>query len=136
MTGALVLLAITTLTGLILWAFHSPSADDAAQPVADEAGECCGLHEVCEKKGRQMIAPEYFDDEELDRFAGRTPDSYTDDETEQFRDVLFTLLPEDVEPWGFSLQARGIEMPAPVHDEWVMLATEYRNNKSNSNASQ
>ncbi len=132
MTGALVLLAITAVTGLILWIFHRPSPDDAAAAPAptEESGECCGLHEVCEKKGRQLLAPEYFDDEELDRFAGRGADDYTPEETEQFRDVLFTLLPEDVEPWGFSLQARGIEMPAPIHDEWVMLATEYRNTTS------
>ncbi|MDE6416150.1 MAG: phospholipase [Duncaniella sp.] len=132
MTGALVLLAITALTGLVLWLFHRPSADDAAAPAAPEAEECCGLHEVCEKKGRQLLAPEYFDDEELDVYAGRGADEYTPEETEQFRDVLFTLLPEDVEPWGFSLQARGIEMPAPIHDEWVMLATEHRNTTNRS----
>ena len=35
---------------------------------------------------------EYFDDEELDSFIGRPADSYTDDETEQFSDVLYTMM--------------------------------------------
>ncbi|MDE5786629.1 MAG: phospholipase [Duncaniella sp.] len=131
MTGALILLAITILTGLVLRLLHRPDPAGTVTPEAQtESGECCGLHEICEKKGIQMLKPEYFDDEELDRFAGRAADDYSADEAEQFRDVLFTLLPEDVEPWGFSLQARGIELPAAVHDEWVMLATEYRNSLS------
>lgn len=133
MTGALILLAITILTGLVLRLLHRPDTDSPREPEAPaDTSECCGLHEICEKKGKQMIQPEYFDDEELDRFAGRAAADYTPDETEQFRDILFTLLPEDVEPWGFSLQARGIEMPAPVHDEWIMLASEYRNSLSSS----
>lgn len=129
MTGALILLAITVVTGLVLRLLHKPDALGAEQSspaVAAESEECCGLHEVCEKQSRQMLAPEYFDDEELDRFAGRARDDYSTEEIDEFRDVLFTLLPQDVEPWGFSLRARGIEMPPEIHDEWVMLATEYK----------
>ncbi len=129
MTGALILLAVTVVTGLVLRLLHKPDAADAPRPespASTDGEECCGLHEVCEKQGRQMLAPEYFDDEELDRFAGRGKDDYAPADVEEFRDVLFTLLPQDVEPWGFSLRARGIEMPPEIHDEWVMLATEYK----------
>ena len=129
MTGALILLAVTVLTGIVLRLLHKPDAPGAVESspsAAAESEECCGLHAVCEKQSRQMLAPEYFDDEELDRFAGRDKTGYTPAEVDEFRDVLFTLLPGDVEPWGFSLRARGIEMPPEIHDEWVMLATEYK----------
>ncbi len=128
MTGAIIILAATVLTGLLLWLFHKPDAatKTTGEPsVTDEnESECCGLHEICEKKSRIAAEPIYFDDEELDRFAGRSGSDYTDAETEEFREVLYTLLPDDIESWGFSLQARGVEMPLPIRDEWVMLASE------------
>ena len=40
--------------------------------------ECCGLHEVCEKESlRALEDVEYYEDEELDRFRGRT--TYSDE---------------------------------------------------------
>lgn len=54
---------------------------------------------------------EYFDDEELDEYKGRPSDQYTDEETEQFAEVLETLQPQEVKPWGRSLVLRGINMP-------------------------
>ncbi len=36
------------------------------------------------------------DDEELDRFAGRAADNYTDEEVEEFSEVLYTMQPEEV----------------------------------------
>lgn len=133
MTGALIILAATVLTGLVLWMLHKPEpaappSEDSVQESGDDNAECCGLHAVCEKKSRMAEAPVYFDDEELDRFAGRSGSDYTDDETEEFREVLYTLLPDDIESWGFSLQARGVEMPLPIRDEWVMLASENKRN--------
>ena len=129
MTGALIILAVTVLTGLVLWLLHKPdpaaaTAEDSIQTAGGDDTECCGLHAVCEKKSKIAEAPVYFDDEELDRFAGRSGSDYSDDETEEFREVLYTLLPDDIESWGFSLQARGVEMPLPIRDEWVMLASE------------
>ncbi len=69
---------------------------------------------------------EYFDDEELDRFAGRNSDEYEDVEIEEFRDVLLTLLPEDVAPWARSIQLRGIELPEAVRDELLLMVGEQR----------
>ena len=51
---------------------------------------------------------------------------YTQAETEQFRDVLLTLLPDDVAPWARSLQLRGIELPAPVREELLLMVGEAR----------
>lgn len=43
---------------------------------------------------------EYYDDEELDQFIGKEANAYTDEETNQFRDVLYTMQDIDVAGWG------------------------------------
>lgn len=65
---------------------------------------------------------DYFDDEELDRFQGRTADAYTEAEEEEFREVLYTTLPREVGDWLRSLQLRGIELPESLRDEALLLA--------------
>lgn len=67
---------------------------------------------------------EYFDDEELDRFRGRAADSYTTDEEEEFREVLYTTLNREVADWLRSLQLRGIALPESLRDEALMLVEE------------
>lgn len=127
---------MTVLTGLILYLTHKPS-DDASPAAGDgsqsdpaaggeqDGGEvCCGLHAVCEKGLSPTAEPVYYDDEELDRFAGREPDGYTPEETDEFREVLYTLIPSDVYPWGVSLAQRGVAMPTVLRDEWLMIAGE------------
>jgi hypothetical protein len=59
-------------------------------------------------------APDYYDDEELDRFAGLPADGFDDAAVEEFRDVLTTLRPEEVSPWLRSLAGRNIHLPAPL----------------------
>ncbi|EFA44800.1 hypothetical protein HMPREF0645_0865 [Hallella bergensis DSM 17361] len=65
---------------------------------------------------------EYFDDEELDAYKGRPSDAYTDDETEQFAEILETLRSEEVKAWSRSLVLRGINMPDGIKDEYIELA--------------
>lgn len=129
MTGALIILAVTLLTGLVLWLTHKPGeADGSPAPLSgpadgdgSENGECCGLHAVCERDLSPASAPVYYDDEDLDRFAGRQPDGYSDEEIDEFREVLYTLIASDVYPWGASLTRRGIALPVVLRDEWLML---------------
>lgn len=142
MTGAIIILLVTVAVGLVLYVYdmrwrrrHAPqsgesdaeSSDSPMQP--EESGDehnggiCCGRHLICEKSlvpepGEQ---PVYYDDEELDRYAGRDPESYTDGEVEEFRDVLLTLLPDDVPGWVRSIQLRGIRLPQELRDEVIML---------------
>ncbi|MDR0686717.1 MAG: hypothetical protein LBF79_04605 [Dysgonamonadaceae bacterium] len=80
--------------------------------------ECCGLHETCEhglhekfadKNGKSDV--EYYDDEELDVFAGQRPDSYAEEEIDMFREVLNTMRDADVKGWLHSLKHRGIALP-------------------------
>lgn len=88
---------------------------------------CCGQHEVCEKT-RFLTQPdiEYYEDEELDRFRGRSSNDYTLEETEEFREVLLTMRPNEVTGWLQSLQMRGIELPDGIKDDVLMIMDEQR----------
>ena len=90
----------------------------------DEEEECCGEHEVCEKgkiKRALRTDIEYFDDEELDRFRGIAPDEYDDDAVEEFREVLYTMNPREVDDWLKSLELREVALPNALKDEVFML---------------
>lgn len=92
-------------------------------------GVCCGMHITCEKDSLSTAASTeivYYDDEELDDYAGRAPESYTREETEQFRDILLTLLPTDIAGWARSLQLRNIALPPEVSDELLLIVREAR----------
>ena len=56
----------------------------------------------------------------------------TDEEIEQFRDVLLTLLPTDIAPWARSIQLRGITLPMAVREELLMIVAEERAKKSHA----
>ena len=79
------------------------------------------MHEYCEKTGQWNVPIEYYEDEELDIFRGRGADSYSAEEIEQFREVLYTMRPDEVAGWLVSLQRREVELPDEIKDETVML---------------
>lgn len=83
---------------------------------------------ICEKTSLTPLTDkiEYYDDEELDRFAGKDPATYTDAEIEELRDVLLTMRPADVPGWARSLQLRHIELPPAVRDELLLIASDLR----------
>lgn len=80
-------------------------------------GVCCGRHVVCEK-GYDSL---YFEDEELDRFKERDENDYTDEEVEEFRQVLYTMKEEEVSTWVKCLGSRGIALPQQVKDEILLM---------------
>ncbi len=152
MEGALIILGVTIVVGVVLYLAdrlhgrrkeelsetETPETAEAAsgaaateQPAATsetpETGKhgplCCGQHLVCEKypPTDKII---YYDDEELDRFAGRSGDDYTDEEIEEFQEVLMTLRPEDALGWSRSVEQRHITLPADVRDGLMLLITE------------
>ncbi len=98
---------------------------------AIESGECCGQHEVCERDSliNTRIQAEYYDDEELDQFKGRNPESYTEEEIKLFNDVFYTLKENDVSGWLKSMQIREIEIPQNLKDEALFIIQERRFNK-------
>jgi len=142
MKPAILLLAILIIGGAIVWLIdrlfyrkgESASAQEPEQdtPAAPQGctDESCGIRPICPSE--QILAGEcrqqvtYYDDEELDRFAGRGEGDYTAQEEEQWRDVLYTLLPADLIGWGQSIKHRGLTMPAAIRDEFLQLAAEHR----------
>ncbi|MDE6696831.1 MAG: phospholipase [Muribaculaceae bacterium] len=154
MPGAILILAVTIAIGVILWAWerfrtqrhgsslhhHINNGEEPSMKSEEsrhddqqstENGQrktdnaiCCGLHAICEKTGQINEPPVYYDDEELDRFAGRQASDYTDEETEEFRDVLLTLLPDDAPGWAVSLEKRRINLPADLKPELELLLSE------------
>ena len=82
-------------------------------------GVCCGKHTNCAKGYDNSNL--YFDDEELDRFKGKKQEEYTDEETEEFRNVLYTMRSDEVDTWVHCLQTRGIEIPQEVKDEILLM---------------
>lgn len=94
------------------------SAQDAC------SDDCCGAHDVCpsEMMLKHINDPAtYYEDEELDAFKGRDAASYTSDEMEQWRDVLYTLKHEELLPWERSIKKRGIAMPPVIKEELLSL---------------
>lgn len=147
MTAALILLTILIAGGLILYihdrlcfgrqdridtsAMEKETGDIPGQYDNDnsDGSECCGLHITCEKDSLLVGLDRdtlYYDDEELDAFKGRQPDSYTSLETEMFREVLLTLRPDEIAGWARSISARGITLPDDVREELLMIVTEAR----------
>ena len=91
--------------------------------------ECCGQHETCEKDSLLAAVSkgiEYYDDEELDRFRGRSSDGYTGEEVEEFREIMFTCKDDEVAGWCRSLQLRGIVFPDELKDELFLIIGERR----------
>lgn len=110
LTGLLVLVALFTY----VTRRKSKEAEDIVAPPA----ECCGAHAVCEK-GLKKADPniDYFDDEELDAYKQIPADAYTDEQIEAFREVMYTLRPEEVEDWLISLEKREIQLPEILRPE-------------------
>lgn len=150
MTGALVILAALVVIGLLLYitdvkyfrhhhssdsSLEAPQPDDKSGTNSDNTTStsttpevCCGLHLVCEKESPGVYSDEiiYYDDEELDRFAGRIPESYSSDEIEEFRNILMTMLPQDTPGWARSITRRNIELPSEIRDELLLIISDLR----------
>lgn len=97
---------------------------DTKIEVGADCSTCSGDDPKCEQTCMMEAAVkdvEYFDDEELDRFKGRASDTYTDDEAEEFREVMLTMQREEVKAWSRSLILREINMPDQVKDDFIML---------------
>ena len=104
----------------------NPQADRMIRVPVDE--QCCGRHLVCERESLLTAKPEivYYDDEELDRLSGMSPDDYTQKDLDELSDVFSTLQPADVAGWLRSLQLRNIALPDELKDEALMIVAERR----------
>ena len=80
--GLLYIFLSVVLLGAVCyaWSRRHPTENDTAPENEPAAGECCGRHIVCEKESLLAAASReivYYDDEELDRYKGKTADSYS-----------------------------------------------------------
>lgn len=145
MQVALIISGSLVIVGALLYIHHRlttprpqtpATTDETPTPTTTENGEqCCGLHITCERDSLSAVFADdivYFDDEELDVYAGRNADSYNADEIETFRDILLTLRPDDIAPWARSIQQRGITLPDAVRDELFLIVSEERKKRANS----
>lgn len=90
------------------------------------ASDCCGAHEVCDVdklfQNKEKIV--YFEDEELDAFKGIEESDYQDDQIEEFREVLYTLQPSEINAWLSSLELRKINLPTILKQEARQLISD------------
>jgi 3-phosphoshikimate 1-carboxyvinyltransferase len=102
----------------------SPTPDKGEAGRRYEAASwCCGQHEVCEMDSLLDVSEaDYYEDEELDRFRGRT--SYSEEEVEEFREVLYTMRPDEVSGWLHSLELRRVNLPDELKDEAFLIIRE------------
>lgn len=102
---------------------------DRIPDIVEVDAECCGQHEICEKDSLLAAVSkqiEYYDDEELDEYRGKSSDDYTNEQIDEFRDIFYTMQDTDVAGWVRSLQLRGINLPDEIKDEVFLIIGERR----------
>lgn len=129
MGAVIIFILILAVGGIVVGGlqFFFSSKNDGQVVEKPTCSTCNGEDSRCEQECMMEAATkpiEYYDDEELDRFANRPSDSYTDEEAEDFREVLYTMKPNDVKGWNRSLILRGINIPDQIKDEMVVLLGE------------
>ena len=125
----IILISAIILLGIVTYYFHRRDLKKQVEKtnkivqteIQEPPQECCGRHLVCERDS--LLAGvsktiEYYDDEE--------PDSYTPEQIELFREIFYTLRPEDVPGWVRSLQLRQIAVPESLRDEILLVVNEQR----------
>ncbi len=125
------LIALLIVFGLLLFIFtYIKRRKETESPdiLLNENPECCGAHEVCDKDTllNSNTNAEYFDDEELDVFAGIRQEKYTEKQINIFSEIFYSLPEDNVAAWLRSLQLRNIELPTFIKDEALMVVSERR----------
>ena len=121
----LALLVLGLITAFASFLGRKKGEEEAPLIVNNSCSTCSGENDQCDQESMLEVATkeiEYYDDEELDRFRGRLSDSYTDEEAEEFAEVMLTMRPEEVKGWSRSLILRGINMPNQIKDDFIALA--------------
>jgi hypothetical protein len=133
-TGIILFFIVALTVSNYLQRRKGNNTEREATPPSIDLGDsgCCGAHEICERDS--LIAafaerPEYFDDEELDRYAHRDSDDYTANEIDEFREVFYSVLDKEKPRWIRSLQMRDISLPDQLKDEVLMFVNELRAQK-------
>lgn len=111
--------------GAALWSKYAPIGEESdGVAIGKDCLMCSGYDNSCEQECMLEAATkeiEYYDDEDLDAYKGRSSDSYTDDEADQFREVLYSMNRDEVAGWNRSLILREINIPNQVKDELILM---------------
>ena len=121
--GALIVLALFTAI-TTLFTKKKEGEPDVVMPTSGDCSSCDGTDDKCEQVCMMEAATreiEYYDDEELDRFRGRQSNQYTDEEAEEFANILYTMQPQEAKGWNRSLILREINVPNQIKDELITM---------------
>jgi hypothetical protein len=124
-----IFLAFVAVVALATWLsnkFKKQARENEEEKQVEIPMDCCGAHEVCEFE-EMLKNPEeivYFEDEELDRFRGITAEQYSDNQIEEFRDVLYTLKGDEIRMWLLSIERRKLHLPHILRQEAFQLISE------------
>ena len=121
--GALFILAIIAAIAT-KFTKRKAGESDVIMPTSGDCSSCDGTDDKCEQVCMMEAATreiEYYDDEELDRFRGRQSNQYTDEEAEEFANILYTMQPHEVKGWNRSLILREINLPDQIKDEVITM---------------
>lgn len=120
------LLALGLFSAILGYISHRKGEEEIIQEGVS-CNTCNGDNSKCEQECLMEAATkeiEYYDDEELDAFKGRKSSDYSEEEIEQFAEVLYTMKPEEVAGWNRSLILRGINIPDQLKDEVISFLSE------------
>ncbi|WP_314572430.1 FeoB-associated Cys-rich membrane protein [uncultured Prevotella sp.] len=121
--GALIVLALFAAI-TTLFTKKKEGEPDVVMPTSGDCSSCDGTDDKCEQVCMMEAATreiEYYDDEELDRFRGRLSNQYTDEEAEEFANILYTMQPQEAKGWNRSLILREINVPNQIKDELITM---------------
>ena len=121
--GALIVLALFAAI-TTLFTKKKEGEPDVVMPTSGDCSSCDGTDDKCEQVCMMAAATreiEYYDDEELDRFRGRQSNQYTDEEAEEFANILYTMQPQEAKDWNRSLILREINVPNQIKDELITM---------------
>ena len=121
--GALIVLALFAAI-TTLFTKKKEGEPDVVMPTSGDCSSCDGTDDKCEQVCMMEAATreiEYYDDEELDSFRGRQSNQYTDEEAEEFANILYTMQPQEAKGWNRSLILREINVPNQIKDELITM---------------
>ncbi|SFG38856.1 hypothetical protein [Prevotella sp. KH2C16] len=120
----IILIVLGVLVAVFSLIFRKKGETDEIIQAGSSCSTCSGVDPQCEQECMMEAATkeiEYYADEELDAYRGRPSDAYTDEEAEEFSEVLYTMRPDEVKGWNRSLILRGINLPDQIKDEVILM---------------
>ena len=123
----IIALIVLGLASALIGLFTQRKGEEESLKEGVSCNTCNGENTKCEQECMMEAATkeiEYYDDEELDMYKGRAADDYSEEEVEQFAEVLYTMKPEEVAGWNRSLILRGINLPDQLKDEVISFLSE------------